>query len=110
MRCKSRIVPGCSDESFCGSTPSARRSFGSSLAACGPLAVTDNSSPGLRPHIAGDKRDLFGRTVRQFISQADGLSVFFDPIGDRIENAVMFIATVDHHVLHESAALRGHYT
>ena len=42
-------MPGSSVASFCGSTPSARSSFGSSSAACGPLAVIDNKSPGLSP-------------------------------------------------------------
>lgn len=49
IRCRARIVPGSSVASFCGSTPSARSSLGSSSAACGPSAAIYNKSPGLNP-------------------------------------------------------------
>ena len=50
-----------------------------------------------QPNIARYGGDLFRSTICKFVLHSDGLTVFFDPIGDRIKNrlnAAMFVSMI----------------
>ena len=99
-RSKLRISAGSAERTFCGSTPSARRSLDSSSAACRPLFVICNSSSGLTPIsraiFATSSAPQFANSARALTASRYFLTRASDGIKDRMSRLLICFCLVVH--------------